>query len=199
MRRLLAAFLMATAAWTGTLGHAQETTQRGDQQQGQSALEALVEADLSPETLALAAQVVELSGTSRTFDELLPNIADEAKQAFVRANPQMQLGIIEIVDRVARDLVSRRGELDTYLAQIWGAAFTNDELQEFVDFYNTDAGKKLASVQNRLLAVEMAAAQKWSRDIARALTEKVSAELRAVMATERSSLEGTDPQTAPAQ
>ncbi len=40
-------------------------------------------------------QLVKLSGTARIFDEVLPNIADQAKNAFIRANPQMQLGIIE--------------------------------------------------------------------------------------------------------
>jgi hypothetical protein len=147
----------------------------------------------------LAAQVVELSGTSRTFDELLPNIADGAKQAFVRANPQMQLGIIEIVDRVARDLVARRADLDADLAKIWASAFTNEELEAFVEFYSSEPGKKLATVQTRLLAVEMAAAQEWGRQIGREMTDKVTAELRATMDAEQNSLQGAEPSATPAQ
>ena len=60
-----------------------------------------------------------MSGTARIFDTLLPDVADQAKKAFIRANPQMQLGIITIVDKVALEMVNRRPELDRWLARIW--------------------------------------------------------------------------------
>ena len=198
MRRLLAGVTVAAVAICNPMALAQDAAPAAGDTQSAAAAGAPA-APLSQETLDLAMQVVKLSGTSRTFDELLPNIADEAKQQFVRANPQMQLGIIAVVDRVARDLVARRPELDTYLAQIWGAAFTNEELQAYIDFYSSDAGRKLATLQNKLVSVEMAAAQKWSRDIGQALTEKVTAELRATMAAEGNSLGGTPAPAAPAQ
>ena len=195
MIRLLAALLLATAAFGGAPAYAQEAEQPADR----SADAPGAQQELSQETMDLAMQVVKLSGASRTFDELLPNIADEAKQAFVRANPQMQLGIIEVVDRVARDLVVRRPELDTYLAQIWGAAFANEELQGLIEFYSSDTGKKLSALQNRILSVEMAAAQKWSREVGRELTDKVTEELRATMAAEQNSLGAAQPSAPPAQ
>ena len=46
-------------------------------------------------------KLVQVSGTARIFDEMLPTIADQAKNAFIRANPQMQLGIIGLVDTIA--------------------------------------------------------------------------------------------------
>lgn len=199
MKRLLAALLLATAAYGGTPASAQDAEPPAGQAADGSAGAAEAQKELSPETLALALQVVRLSGSSRTFDELLPNIADEAKQAFVRANPQMQLGIIEVVDRVARELVARRPELDTYLAQIWGAAFSDEELQGLIEFYGSDTGKKLAALQNRILGVEMAAAQKWSRDIGRELTDKVTTELRATMSAEQNNLGAGEPSATPAQ
>ena len=192
MNRLLAGLLVATAAITGHGAYAQDADAPATQAESPAA-------PISEESLALARQVVELSGTSSTFDELLPNIAEDAKQQFVRANPQMQLGIIAVVDNVARELVARRPDLDNDLARIWAAAFNDTELQAFIEFYSSEPGKKLADFQNRLLAVEMAAAQKWSRAVARELADKVQAQLRATIAAEGDSLTGADAPAAPAQ
>ena len=192
MRRLLAGFLVATAAVMNPVAYAQDAAEPATPAEAPAA-------PISPESLALARQVIELSGTSNTFDELLPNIAEGAKQQFVRANPQMQLGIIAVVDNVARELVARRPDLDNELARIWASAFTEEELQAFIDFYSSEPGKKLAAVENRLLAVEMAAAQRWSRQVGQEMTDKVQAQLRATMAAEGNSLTGPEAPVAPAQ
>ena len=204
MKRMLAAFLIAASAFCGAAPVAAqdaEATQEADL----SAFRAVMEKELPPETMSIALELVRVSGISRTFDELLPNIADQAKNAFIRANPQMQLGIIELVDRTALTLVGRRKELDENLAKVWASGFTPDELQELVDFYTSDTGKKYATSYAQLLGVQMAAAQSWARSVSDELTEKVSNELRASVAAEGQALQsGADvvaepPAPAPAQ
>jgi hypothetical protein len=149
-----------------------------------------MEKELPPETIELARELVRLSGTGRTFDELLPTIASQAKNAFIRANPQMQLGIIDLVDRTALTLVSRRKELDESLAKVWASGFTMDEMQELVDFYSSETGKKFADLHAELLGVEMAAAQRWARSVSNELTQKVADELRATVSAEQRALQG---------
>jgi uncharacterized protein len=204
MKRTLAAFFIAALAFCGAAPAAAqdaEATQNADL----SAFRAIMEKDLPPETMSLALELVRVSGISRTFDELLPNIADQAKNAFIRANPQMQLGIIELVDQTALTLVSRRKELDENLAKVWASGFTPEELQELVDFYTSDTGKKYATSYAQLLGVQMAAAQSWARSVSDELTDKVSNELRASVAAEGQALQsGADvvaepPAPAPAQ
>jgi hypothetical protein len=143
----------------------------------------------TPETLELAKQLVKLSGASRTFDELLPNIADQAKNTFIRSNPQMQLGIVDVVDRVALGLVERRPELDEKLAQIWATAFETDELRTILEFYRTPAGQKLAGLQTRLSSAQMAAAEQWGRIISQEMMRQVTAELQRLVQSETQQLE----------
>jgi hypothetical protein len=183
MNRLLAALLVAGAASFG-VGAASAQDAAPD------AVEELTTKEIPQERMDLALKLVKLTGTSRTFDELLPNIADQAKNAFIRANPQMQLGIIDVVDRVALTLVSRRPELDQQLARVWASGFDEAELQQLIDFYSSDIGKKFADLHPKLLAVEMTAADRWGRSISAELTEKVSEELRAAMAAEQNALQG---------
>lgn len=158
----------------------------------------ILSTQLTPEAASLGTQLVQLSGIGRTFDQLLPNIADQAKNGFIRANPQMQLGIIEVVDRVALTLVSRRPELDQQLAKVWAAAFTEDEMRQLVDFYKSDLGKKFADVEPELLGVQLAVAERWGRTVGDELKQKVTAELRASMAAEQNAMQaGGKPAAAP--
>ena len=150
----------------------------------------------TPETLELAKQLVKLSGASRTFDELLPNIADQAKNTFIRSNPQMQLGIITVVDKVALDMVARRPELDRALERIWASAFNKEQLEELIDFYNSETGKRFAAIQPRLIAAQMTAAQNWTGDVSEEMTQRVAEELRAQLASEAKAMEGA-PGTVP--
>ena len=186
MRYTLAALLIAVAVVAGfNTAIAQDAPARQGNKLGE-----ILKDDIAPERLALGLQLVQLSGTGRTFNEVLPNIAAEAKNAFIRANPQMQLGIIDVVDRIALGLVSRRPELDNYLARVWASGFTNEEMQELVEFYSSETGKKFAELHPQLLGVEMAAAQEWGRSVSRELTQKVSVELRLSLEADEKALRG---------
>jgi hypothetical protein len=197
MKRSLAALLVALAA---ILGGAPVFAQNNAEQ---PAVREIIATELPPETRELADKLVQMTGTARLFDSLLPNIADTTKNNFIRGNPQMQLGIIAIVDKAAVDLVSLRPELDAYLARVWASGFTNDEMRDLIEFYGSDTGKKFASVYPKLLAVQTAAAEEWARSVAAQLEERVRAELRAAMSAEQRALQsdiaGPASQDAPPQ
>ncbi len=188
MRRLLAAsFVMLAALLCAAPGFAQDAT--APAAGGDNALQDIMTMKFSDKSLALAQKLVELTRINRTFDELLPNIADKAKNQFIRANPQMQLGIISVVDKVAVQLVSRRPELDNYLARVWASGFTDAEMQDLIDFYSTDTGKKYANILPKVLAVQTAAADAWAKSVAAELNQKVKAQLELAMAAEQQAIQ----------
>lgn len=198
MKRSLAALVVAlAAAISAGKAPAQDVP-------GGPAVEDIINTELTPETKALADKLVQITGTARLFDSLLPNIADQAKNSFIRGNPQMQLGIIAIVDKVAIDLVSRRPELDGYLARVWASGFTNEEMEDLIEFYGTETGKKFATVHPQLLAVQTAAAEEWAQSVADELDERVRAELSATISAEQRALQNdiagpANQETAPQQ
>jgi hypothetical protein len=195
MRRLLAPLLIAGAVAAGLLPALAQDAQTPQDVPDANTLQTIITTEIPQERMDLAMQLVRLSGSSAGFDELLPNIADQAKNAFIRANPQMQLGIIEVVDRIALSLVNRRPELDTYLARVWASAFTDEEMQDLIDFFSTDTGKKYGATLPRLLAVQMASAEYWGRSVGDELTQKVADELRATMQAEQNALTGGGAET----
>lgn len=149
------------------------------------------------ETLAVARQLVKVSGSGRTFDEILPNVADQAKTTFIRSNPQMQLGIIEVVDRVALSMVDRRRELDDRLAEVWIEFFDKAQMDALLAFYNTPAGQRLAEVQPRLLGGQLQIAQEWAQEIGEEIVQKVTGELDTMVKNETSRLESSGQPAAP--
>jgi hypothetical protein len=200
MTRSLAALLFALAA---AFGGAPALAQGAGEVSDPTTYRDIIANELDPETRKLADQLVQLTGTARLFDSLLPNIADEAKNSFIRSNPQMQLGIIAVVDKVAVEMVARRPELDAYLARVWASGFSDDEMRELIAFYSTDIGKKYAKLQPQILAVQTAAAEEWAKSVAADLDARVREELSSAMEAERRALqsdiagpadEGTQPQ-----
>ena len=106
MFRLIAVCLLAfAAAGLSQPGFAQDSNQ-------QTAVEP---PPLTPEHLAIAREAFIASKAGRAFDEILPVVADRAKATFIKSNPQMQLGIIEVVDRVASARQERAGGDARYL------------------------------------------------------------------------------------
>ena len=185
MKASLAALLIAISAVLGAApAYAQDAPAVDN-----SALQQILTTELPPEKMALAMKLVALSGTTRIFDEVLPTIAEQAKNQFIRANPQMQLGIIAIVDRIAVEMVSRRPELDRYLARVWASGFSDEEMQTLIDFFSSDTGKKLSVALPQVLAVQTSAAQEWGKSVSEELSVKVQAELKAVMAAEQEALQ----------
>jgi len=191
MHRLLAAgFLLLTAAALPLAAAAQDATApEATTPEAEAATPIAPAQDVDPEKLQLASQVVQASRSARTFDTLLPAVADETKMSFIRSNPQMQLGIVDVVDRVALSLVERRPELDQMLARIWASAFETDELRTILEFYQTPAGAKLAQIQTRLISAQMDAAEQWGETISQEMMRQVTAELQRMVQTEQQQLE----------
>jgi hypothetical protein len=184
MNATLAALVVVLGAILGGAASAQDA-----QTSDQNALERVLETEISSESMALAMKLVQLSGTTRIFDEVLPTIAEDSKNRFIRANPQMQLGIIAVVDKIAVQMVSRRPELDQYLARVWASGFSNEEMQTLVDFYSSETGKKFSTALPQVLAVQTAAAQEWGKSVGEELNVKVQEELKRAMAAESEALQ----------
>lgn len=152
-------------------------------------------ADTPPaaENMELAGKLLDANGTMSTFNGLLPGIADQTKAVLIRNNPQMQLGIIEIVDRVALDLVERRPVLDDALTQLWASNFTAAELQDMLDFYNSETGAKLAKLNPPLIKRSLEIAAVWERAVTKELAQQVGRELNLAVKEEVAPESGAQP------
>lgn len=149
--------------------------------------------EFDPEELKLARRVVDVTDVTRPFDSILPEVADKAKTTLIRSNPQMQLGIIEVVDRVALEMVDQRAELEEIVAKIWASAFTAEELQTLLDFYQTPVGEKYANVFPGILRAQIGAAEWWGQRLSQTLFARVQQELQRMAEAEGQRLQDAAP------
>ncbi|WP_156953323.1 DUF2059 domain-containing protein [Afifella pfennigii] len=185
MYRLIALCLLALAAIVPVQhAAAQDSTQNASSQDEPSA-----------EHMQLARQVLAASGLSRSFDEILPTVADEAKSTLIRANPQAQLGIIEIVDKVALQMVDRRSELETRLSRIWALNYSQQELQDLLTFFRTETGKKFGVNLVDLLGAQITVSQAWAQELGTEMMQRATEELQKITASEAQKLQAAPPET----
>jgi hypothetical protein len=76
--------------------------------------------------------------------------------------PDLHAQITEIVGAEALKLVNRRPELDTDIARIWAAQFSEEELNAITTFYKSPAGQKFFQIGPKVIADSLSAARAWS-------------------------------------
>lgn len=183
---------LASGLWVLALLHpvAAQDQQAAPEKAPSERISEALEQEFDPEELKLARRLVDATDVTRPFDTILPEVADKAKTTLIRSNPQMQLGIIEVVDRVALEMVEQRSELEDIVAKIWASAFTMQELQTLLDFYQTPAGEKYAEVFPEILRAQIGAAEWWGQRLSQALFARVQQELQRMADSEAQQLQG---------
>ena len=130
--------------------------------------------EISPSHLAAAREAVDAIDTSEQFDQILLNAATQIKAELIVNNPDLQSKISEMVDDSAIALAPRRADLENEIARIYAKMFTEQELREISQFYNSEAGRKLIKQGPQASREMMAAADVWTNGIVRDLRESAS-------------------------
>ena len=144
--------LVAFLAVTGRTAHAQE---------------------VSEEHLKIARQAVAVSQSTRQMDTILLRIGEQTKQTLIANQPDAADQINTIVDEVTLSLAPRRGQLEDEVARIYARIFSIEELQQIIDFYNSDAGQKLISETPVIARSMNQAARVWTAGVQRDVQEEV--------------------------
>ena len=98
------------------------------------------------EHLHAARAAIEGGNAFRSFDDILPVIADKTRTLFIRTNPSATKVIDEVTNEVALKLANRRPELDRTIMEVWARRFSTEELNEIAAFYQSPVGKKFAKL-----------------------------------------------------
>lgn len=134
--------------------------------------------EISAEHLEAAKHAVAASQSTRTLDDILPNLAEQAKQQLIANRPDAAEQLTQIVDDVAVELAPRRGALEEEVARGYARIFTISELNEIAAFYNTEAGKKLITETPTVARAIDQAASVWSNGIQRDLREQIQKKMQ---------------------
>ena len=133
--------------------------------------------DITEEHLQLSKKTVAASRSTESLDQILPGLAERAKEQLIANRPDAADQISDIVDTAAISLAPRRGDLEDEVARAYARVFTIDELKQMYDFYTSETGKKLIE-QTPVMARNIdQAARVWTNGIQRDLQQEVTKKL----------------------
>ena len=133
---------------------------------------------LSPASLLLAKELIDLKGAASAYDPLINGVIEYHKNFFMQNNPNLAGDLNEVAQKLAADLAPRKVEMQQELTRIYASHFTEAELKDALAFYKTPLGRKLISEEPKALEESMKAADDWSRKFAVEVDAKFRAEMQ---------------------
>jgi len=133
--------------------------------------------DVTESHLKAARAAVAASNSTGSLDDILPRLAEQAKQNLITNRPDAADQINVIVNDVAISLAPRRADLEDEVARAYARIFTEAELNEIAAFYLTETGKKLIAQTPDVARSIDQAARVWTNGIQRDLRNEVGKKL----------------------
>ncbi|WP_296572513.1 DUF2059 domain-containing protein [Phreatobacter sp.] len=117
--------------------------------------------------VALARQVVELSGASASFENVIPAFVEQAKSLFLPTNPDLGRQFNEVGDQLKAEFQPRVNELIQGIAVAYAQRFTVEELRRIQAFYQSADGQKLVRTIPSIMEETFGRSQQWSQVVTR--------------------------------
>lgn len=115
---------------------------------------------------------------SKDLDTVLPILVQRVQTRLISLRPDLHAEISSAVQDVALKLAARRADLDSAIALIWARIFTEDELNQISEFYNSSVGKKLVEMGPEIGATTIQSVDNWSSRVGEELLDKSREELK---------------------
>jgi uncharacterized protein len=129
--------------------------------------------EISESHLAAARAAVAASQSTISLDIILPNMGEQIKQTLIANRPDAAEQISDVVNEVTVQLAPRRGDLESEIAKIYAGFFTEEELKQITEFYQTEAGRKLVLSTSAIARDMDQAARVWAGGVRRDLEVEV--------------------------
>ncbi len=99
--------------------------------------------EISPEHLAAARQYIDLTDNANVYEITLIEIGVSVLRIIIQQDPTLADPVQVAIQQAYEEYEARKGELYNQFARIYAMRFTQEELEEILEFYNSDVGQKL--------------------------------------------------------
>jgi len=138
---------------------------------------AAAEDEFTESHLNAAREVVAVTDSLSTFDDILPLLAEQTRTLFIQSDPSRTQEVIDVTNDVALQLAAKRGDLNGIIYEVWARRFTEEELRELAVFYQSPLGAKLTKNGPTITALSIGAARQWQDAISTEMVSLVREEL----------------------
>ncbi len=132
----------------------------------------------SAASMAVAKQLITTTGATAVFNPLIAGVVEQAKLLFLQQDPALAKDLNEVAAKIRTDLQPRFAELNDEVAKLYATNFSEQELKDILAFYQSPAGKKMLTVQPRVIDASMAFAQTWANKLSDEVIGKIRDEMK---------------------
>lgn len=134
------------------------------------------EPEVSPSHLALAREVMLSSGIARSFDSILPTMADQIRKNAV-TRPDLAKDLDEVLKSLDPEMDLQKQRLINIAARIYAKRLNEAELKDIVTFFRSPAGKRYVETQPQILDDMVGAMQDWTQEVSEYVMVRTRAEM----------------------
>lgn len=139
---------------------------------------ALAQQAPSAEALSAARELMDASGATSQFDQVIPMMMGPMTQAFVALAPQRAAEIREVMAEVVKRVSVRKGELIEQIAAVYAKRMSAEDMREIAKFYQSGAGRRLVEAQPQILQESFMIGQRWGQGIGAEIDAEMRRELK---------------------
>jgi uncharacterized protein len=129
-------------------------------------------------SMAVAKQLIATTGATTVFNPLIAGVVEQAKLLYLQQNPGLAKDLNEVAAKLRTDLQPRFSELSDEVAKLYATNFSEQELKDILAFYQSPAGKKMLTVQPKVIDSSMAFAQNWANKLSDEVIAKMREEMK---------------------
>ena len=134
------------------------------------------EPEVSASHLALAREVMLSSGIARSFDSIIPTMADQIRKNAV-TRPDLAKDLDDVLKSLDPEMELQKQRLINIAARIYAKRLTEAELKDIVTFFRSPAGKRYVETQPQILDDMVGAMQDWTQEVSEYIMVRTRAEM----------------------
>jgi len=132
----------------------------------------------SPGALLLAKQIVQVKNVKDVFAPIIPGVVKKARDLFLQTNFMYQKDIDEVAFNVEKQFTPRVTELVDASARIYATHFSEQELRDLLNFYQSPLGQKALAEEPKVLDQTMVFAGTWADNVSQEVIQSMRIELK---------------------
>lgn len=135
-------------------------------------------AELTPAHVALATEVVTLSGMSRSTDLIVPQMVDRARQLFTQMRPELAGEIDKSIQALKPEFDKESAEALKIAATAFAHRLSMPELQEMKAFFSSSVGKKFVESQPAIINEMFRSIDAFSVTLSQTVVDKLREDMK---------------------
>jgi hypothetical protein len=126
--------------------------------------------------LAIARELMSLTGTLSTIDRLIPSFAAQVRQQAI-TRPDLAKDLDEVLKSFQPELEQRRQQIVNAASRVYAKHMTEAEMKDIVAFFKTPSGSKYLKIQPQLVDDVVANIQAWGDQVSEYVITRARTEM----------------------